>query len=71
MQKEANMEEIKNPKERKLAWRREGTPIGLQGAMSRVGKEERKEETIEEKVRQGRQARWEEKSSSSMPSSTQ
>jgi len=45
----------------------EGTYTHQQGcelAMSRVGKEERKEEAIEEeKVRHGRQARWEEKGS--------
>jgi len=40
--------------------------------MSRVGKEERKEEAIEEeKVRHGRQARWEEKGSRGSSSNQQ
>jgi len=61
-------EEIKNPKKRVLlAWRREleGTQapiLGCELAMNRVGKEERKQEAIEERMKV-RQARWEEKGS--------
>lgn len=64
MQKEANREEIKNPKKRVLAWRRElkeHTNRAVSYEQGREGGGEKGRSYRGEGEEDGRQARWEER----------